>query len=52
MSDIGDNTQNRGDIPTPHVAEHIAGKDDLYGSDSKEVILKKHEHSTGHDHSQ
>ena len=38
MSDIGDNTQNRGDIPTPHVAEHI--EDDLYGSKSDEVILK------------
>ena len=40
MSNIGDNTQNRGDIPTPHVAEHIAGEDDLYGSESDEVILK------------
>ena len=52
MSDIGDNTQNRGDITTPHVAEHM--EDDLYGSESKEVILNKHEHSThstGHDHS-
>ena len=41
MSDIGDNTQNLGDIPKPHMAEHIAGDDDLYGSDSEEVILKK-----------
>ena len=40
MSDIGDNTQNRGDIPTPHVAENIAGEDDIYGSESDEVILK------------
>ena len=40
MSDIGDNTQNRRDIPTPHVAEHIAAEDDLYGSESDEVILK------------
>ena len=40
MSDIGDNTQNLGDIPKPHMAEHLVGDDDLYGSDS-EVILKK-----------
>ena len=46
MSDIGDKTQNRGDIPTPHVAEHIADEDDIYGH------IKKHEHSTGHDHSE
>ena len=52
MSDIGDKTQNRGDIPTPHVAEHIADEDDIYGIESDEVILKKHEHSTGHDHSE
>ena len=36
----GDNTQNRGDIPTPHVAENMDGEDDIYGSESGEVILK------------
>ena len=40
MSDIGDNTQNLGAIPKPHMAEHIAGDYDLYGSNSEEVILK------------
>ena len=27
MSEIGDNTQNLGDIPKPHMAEHIAGNE-------------------------
>ena len=40
MSENGDTTQNRGDIPTPHMAEDTAGEDDLYGSESGEVILK------------
>ena len=37
MSESGDTTQN---IPTLHVAEDTAGEDDLYGSESGEVILK------------
>ena len=37
MSESGDTTQ----IPTPHVADtETAGDDDLYGSESGEVILK------------
>ena len=41
MSDIGDNVQDLGDITEPHTAVHMSGNDDLYGSDSEEVIIKK-----------
>ena len=32
--------QDLGDITQPHVAIHMSGNDDLYGSD-EEVIIKK-----------
>ena len=41
MSDIGDNVHDLGDITEPHMAVHMSGDNDLYGSDSEEVIIKK-----------
>ena len=38
---MSDSHQDLGDIKQPHMAVHMSGNDDLYGSDSEEVILKK-----------
>ena len=38
---MSDSHQDLGDVTQPHMAVHMSGNDDLYGSDSEEVIIKK-----------
>ena len=38
---MSDSHQDLGDITQPHIAVHMSGNDDLYGSDSEEVMIKK-----------
>ena len=41
MVKMSDSHQDVGDITEPHMAVHMSGNDDRYGSDSEEVIIKK-----------
>ena len=47
---MSDSHQDLGDITQLHMAVHMSGNDDLYGSDSEEVILKKIDSQKKHDH--